>query len=939
MNSWHGADYLLFPPQPTTDWSAAVLASDEQRTEPSAVISKVPYSGTDTPLQMRITQAAPGSHYSSVSQGAPSAATGQAVSVNPLTYAQTLRNMAAPAPDTGNSDNKGRRVVQQNLIRLQHALQSGAWIPGQGHLPVTAVAWDIGRQMDSYFRNLLAELAMVHEPLERCLRVSVCVSTLVQKYNCLNDDVAFNYLKTCFGALFLQTLQPCIAAIKSQATAGYARDYFEVLHFALNFCQYCPDSVAPEGVGIGSEISTLLNNMIEVELDYLRYTLAFHRRGEDFWLICGLNQLLAAKGLFRRLGLISEQTAQACLQQLQVLEHALQQPDRASLDFPHKFDLLIAAGDLQAVSTLLAAHNGVYPFQERLVYEILKYECLNVVADHWQVISIEQQLAQLLGLNLFTKTYRPFIASHFFLFHQVRLLLSDLVDRLLTRHKTKISHHEKRLEVEAIISELATAELLSDHCLSLWRDYRQSVLPVEDSLAGLSSRDGIALFKTIAERLSAKTRTNEDYQQSANELRRWIINEHILTSMNQGMRLVRELRALRHRLYLHFFHKIITDGFVVNKNDLTDYHRVIEVMDQHRKECLKNQAMVFLLKDDRHRCDWQQIACRAWGKLICTLREKIKQKQAISEAEFDDVLSLSEVSPVVEHGLTRVDLKRLVIDVFKAAVFQPDIIQVSHYKLQRLAYWVLAIVEMDPVKCVDSAGHNGAIRKRIAGYFDFVRQKHKLANRMLPSLPREVLRILDGKPALSRFSGHPARANGTEQIGGEKGAMVHSEAVSTQPVDSFHESLLDCLPLCIVKQGDYRGLEENMRRISIVLLDILNRSVTDYESITKSELDCIDLCLTNIAPWFQKLCSQKESQIFFNELSNLTKSDSDSNKIHQAFTMLITSRMQQGDIAGVTNIVCIQQGLYRVRAALGLTPIGRPACEQGCLIAFEKFAY
>ena len=916
MNSWHGADYRLFPSQPT-NWTAAVLASGEPRMEPSAVISKVPYTscGTDTPLQMRITQAAPGSHCSSVSQQA--AANSQAAAVNPLTYAQTLKNMDATAPDTGCSDIKGRRVVQQNLIRLQYALQSGAWIPGHGHLPVSAEAWDIGRQMDSYFRNLLAELATVQEPLERCLRVSVCVSTLVQKYNCLNDDVAFNYLKTCFGALFLQTLQPCIAAIKSQATAGYARDYFEVLHFALNFCQYYPDPVAPEGVGIGSEISTMLNNMIEIELDYLRYTLAFHRRGEDFWLICGLKQLLAAEGLFRRLGLISEQTAQACLQRLQVLEHALKKPFQAGLGFPHKFDLLIAAGDLQAVSSLLAAQSGVYPFQERLVYEILKYECLKVVADHWQVISIEQELAQLIGLHLFTRTYRPFIASHFFLFHQVRLLLSDLVVLLLTSHKTKISHHEKRLEVEAIINELATAELLSDQCLSLWRDYRQHVVPVEDSLAGVTSRDGIALFKAIAERLSAETRTDEDYQQSANDIRRWIINEHILTSMNQGMRLVRELRALRHRLYLHFFHKIITDGFVTNKNDLTDYHRVIEVMDQHRKECLKNQAMVFLLKDDRHRCDWQQIACRAWGKLICTTREKINQGQAVSEAEFDDVLSLSEVSPVVEHGLTRVDLKRLVIDVFKAAVFQPDIIQVSHYKLQRLAYWILAIVETDPVKCVDSSGHNGAIRKRIANYFEFVRQKHKLANRMLPSLPREILRILDGKPALSRFSDRSTRASGAEQNGGEK-----TVTTVLRPVDSFHESLLDCMPLCIVKQDDYRRLEDSMRRISIVLLDILNRSVTDYQAITKKELDCIDLCLTNIAPWFQNFCSQKESRFFFNELSNLTKPDSDSNKIHQAFTMLITSRMQQGDIAGVTNIVCIQQGLYRVRAALGLTPIG-----------------
>lgn len=918
MNSWQSADYLLFPPQPTIDWTAAVLPAAGQKPEKLAVVSKVPVgsASADTPLQMRIAHLAPGSLYSSVSQGALPAANSQPESVKPLTYAQTLKSSNAIVQDTGCSDTGGRRVFQQNLVRIQNALHVGAWIPGHWQLPVNAMAWDIGRQMDSFCRLLKADLERVHDPLERCLRVSVCLSTLVQKYNCLNNGVALNYLKSCFGALFHQTLQPCIAAIKAQATAGNARDYFEVLHLILNFFQYYPVYAEPEGENIRSEITLMLESMIEIELDYLRYTLGFRRRGEVIWLICGLKQLLAAKGLIRRVRLISDEAAQACLHQLQVLESALQQPDLARLDSPNKIDLLIAGGDIKTSSELLAAESGVYPFQERLLYEILKNECLKVVANQCQAVSFEQELAQLIGLNLFARTYRAFMGSHYFLLNQVRLILSDLVARMLTWHKAKISHHEKRQKAEAIISELAGCDMLSDQCLSLWQAYRHTVLPVEESLAGVTSRDGLALFKSIADRLSANTCTDEDYQQSANQIRRWVKNENIIHGMSQGPRLIQELNTLRHRLYLYFFHRIFVDGFIINKHDSIDYQRVIEVMDQHREHCLKNQDMLFLLKNEHHLQDWEDVACRAWGKLICTVRKRLLERQTVNEAELDDILSLSKVSPFVEHVTTRVELKKMVIEVFKTAVREPEILQVSRYKLQRLAYWALAVAEADPPKYDDSSWRNNGLRKKIGVYFEFVRQQYKMSNRTIPPLHPEVERMLAGRSPLYRDTIK------LDQIGQEQMvAPVYKTAVSVPTVTVCHESLLDYLPLCIIKKDSYRRLEDSFGRISIVLANILNQGVINYEDIAKKELDSIDLCLANLAPWFQNFCSQKECKKFSDELIKLTKSDADSNNIHQAFDRLIADRIRQGNIAGAANIICVQQGLYRVRTALGLPAI------------------
>ena len=918
MNNWQSADYLLFPPQPTIDWTAAVLPAAGQKPEQSTVVSKVPVgsASADTPLQMRIAHLAPGSPYSSVSQGALSAANSQPESVKPRTYAQTLKSSNAIVQDTGGSGIKERWVFQQNLVRIQNALHAGAWIPSHWLLPVNAMTWNIGRQMDSYCRKLQAELVTVHDPLERCLRVSVCLSSLVQRYNCLNNGVALNYLKSCFGALFHQTLQPCIAAIKAQATAGNARDYFEVLHLILNFFQYYPVYVEPEGENIRSEITLMLESMIEIELDYLRYALGFSRRGEVIWLICGLKQLLAAKGLIRRVQLISDETARTYLQQLQVLESVLQKFDLARHDSPNRIDLLIAGGDTKTSSELLTAESGVYPFQERLLYEILKNECLKVVAMQRQAVSFEQELAQLIGLNLFARTYRAFIGSHYFLLSQVRLLLSDFVARMLTWHKTKISHHEQRQEVEAVISELAGCGMLSDQCLLLWQAYRHTVLPVEESLAGVTSRDGLALFKSIADRLSTKTCTDEDYQQSANQIRRWVKNENIIHGMCQGPRLIRELNTLRHRLYLYFFHRIFVDGFIINQCDLIGYQRVIEVMDQHRERCLKNQDMLFLLKDEHQLQDWEDIACRAWGKLICTVRKRLLERQTVNEAELDDILSLRKVSPFVEHVATRVELKKMVIDVFKTAVREPDILQVSHYKLQHLAHWALAVAEADPPKFDDSSWRNDGVRKKIGVYFEFVRQQYKISNRTAPPLHPEVERMLTGRSPLYRVTFK------LDQIGEEQVvAPVYKTAVSAPPVNAHHESLLDCLPLCIIKKDSYRRLEDSFGRISVILFHILNQGVINYEDIAKKELDSIDLCLANLAPWFQNFCSQKECKNFSDELIKLTRPDTDSNNIHRAFVRLIANRIQRGDIAGASNIICVQQGLYRVRTALGLPAI------------------
>ncbi len=905
MNCQLPSDYRLFPSQPATDWTAAVLelaASKPDRLNPEPRGAAV----GDTPIQMRTMQAVPQNHCRGINQGVSQPDVNcQSWSAESLSCSKTQKS-AEGARYIGTEE---RLAYQKNLVRIQNALRRGIWTPDHKHLSASASAEVWTRQMDSYLRNLQVVLTAVHEPLERCLRVVVCISTLAQKYNCQDDSSAADYLTSCFGIVFCQTFRPCLAAIKAQAAVGYTHDYFDVCHFILDFLQRYPELLVSDWENARGEIKATLNGLVESELDYLQYAVGFPRRGEDALLVGELKQLLGVADFSRPLQLANDQGAY--WQKLQVLEIAMQKQCSANPGFPHQIDLLIAGGDLKITSDFLAARGGDYPLQTRLVYEILKQEYSRVMMAH-QVVSLDQALARLFALNLSVRIYQQFINSHFLLFHHIRTLLSDIVIQLLTCYKVKICHHEKRREAEVVVNDLANYQMLSDQCLSLWRSYQQSAVPIEDSLVGMTSRDGLALFKDATKRLSNLNRTHGDYQQAALDIRRWVISENILPSMHQGERLVRMMKLLKKKLCCYFFHEIFIDGYAKSKHDFDDYRKIIKVMDKHRKKCLENQAFLYLLKDIYHFEDWQHMACRAWGKLISDLRVSIFHGEIISEEKIDDVLSLSIISPSVAHHLTRVDLKKLTIELFKAVVSQPGIVQVSYYKLHCLAKWVLAIVDAGPAKNDQELWCNNTVRKTVSAYINTVYPRREANDLEAFFLPQQMGRVnLFKTPVYNIYQQWQAITHEVELNGSQD-----------QPMASYQSSLLDCMPLSIVSRDEHNRLYDSLVRIGMILDDILERNVTHYGGVAKNDLDRIDLCLVNLAPWFRQFRAQRECNSFAGRLAGLTRSDGRDTGIHQTFTELVFNRVQLGDISGAVNIICVQQALYRIRVALGLPAIG-----------------
>lgn len=903
MNCQQRSDYRLFPSQPTTDWTAAVLDLAEPKPDRLNAEPRGTAVG-DTPIQMRTMQAVPQNHCRGINQGVSQTDVNcQSWPAESLACSNT-RKSAEGAKYIGTEE---RLAYQKNLVRIQNALRRGIWAPDHGHLSVSAGAKVWARQMDGYLGNLQVELTAVPEPLERCLRVVVCITTLAQKYNCQDDSSAADYLTSSFGIVFCQTLRLCLAAIKAQATVGYARDYFDVCHFIMDFLQRYPELLVSDWENARGEIKATLNGLIETELDYLQYTVGFPRRGEYGWLVGELKQLLRVADFYRTLQLANDQ--ETYWQKLQALEISMQKQCSANPGFPHQIDLLIAGGNLKIASDFLAARGGDYPLQTRLVYEILQQEYSQVVMSR-QAVGLDQALAKLFVLNLSVKIYQQFISSHFLLFHHIRTLLSDIVIQLLTCHKAKIGHHEKRREAEVVLNELANCRMLSDQCLSLWRSYQQSAVPIEDSLVGMTSRDGLALFKDVTRRLSNLNRTHDDYQRAAQDIRRWVISENILPSMNQGERLVRMMKLLKKKLCCYFFHEIFIDGFVRSKYDFDGYRKIIKVMDKHRKKCLENQAFLFLLKDMHHFEDWQHMACRAWGKLISDLRVNIFHGEIISEKMIDDVLSLGIISPSVVHHFTRIDLKKLTIELFKEVVRQPVIIQVSYYKLHCLAKWVLAIVDAEPAKNYEELWRNNAVRKTVSIYINTVYAGREATDLETFFLPQQMGRVDLFKTPVN-------------DIYRQWQAIMHEvEGSQDQPMASYQSSLLACMPLSIISRDEHNRLYDSLVRVGMILDDILARNVTHYGGVAKKDLDRIDLCLANLAPWFRQFCTQKECNSFAGRLTGLTKLDCCDRGIHLAFAELVVNRIRLADISGAVNIVCVQQALYRIRAALGLPAIG-----------------
>ncbi|MFK0573080.1 hypothetical protein [Endozoicomonas sp.] len=659
--------------------------------------------------------------------------------IKPVSYAEKLKKVSTRKnldPDIARSNDqkkiKERLCNHQNIIRIQAALQSNCLIP-----PEAPRALEKGfiEQIALYHKNLEIQLDKIKDPIERCLRVTACIEHLHHKLDCKNNSTHFKKLRLSFESIYEDTLHPCITAIRTQASPGYAKEYFEVLQQSIIYFNYYPYHRSDDSNEIRHEIQLTLTGIIESELEYLQFTLSFPQRGDNRWAINRIKWTLGEGGPAWKFEFIDNMKRKKYLQRVESLEKSLSQTDSVNYNFGHKVDFLIASGDLNPASDILADHQGRDPFQERLLCQILKSEFDKVLPEHHPEKSVEQELALLRALYIFRKTYHPFISNNHLLLKDTQSLLSAVTVRILTIHEEKINNHKKKPEIEKIINELVHNKTVSDQCISLWRNFRNDIVDIEDSLAGMTSHDAFELFKKTLKKLEARSASNDDFQSAAREIKRWAINDKALQAMDKGDDLIKILRTLKQKLYIHYFHKIFQDGKPQAKYTPSDYNRMSERMNQHRENCIRNQELLYLLKDDQQRNNWRLNACKAWGKTIRSIRNKIHHSQVICEREIDQLLQLNSISPNVEFGLTRVDLKKLTIDIFKSAVQAPHLVQVSHEKLQALSNWVLAILNTGKQNISVVMGRDSEIRESISTYRAHLRQKTLKEPQPLPFVP------------------------------------------------------------------------------------------------------------------------------------------------------------------------------------------------------------
>ncbi|WP_066018147.1 hypothetical protein [Endozoicomonas atrinae] len=651
-------------------------------------------------------------------------------SSKPISYVEKLT--ATPVFRSLESTGQSAQVKVRNEhgrleshIRINEAIQRGDWHPPLLEELKLKPKCHFSQKVNTYLKYLQNVLKGVTEPIEACIRVTSCINYLQEMLRPDEND-NFNLLRLKFESIYKLTLHPCIVEIRKQAKPGLAKEYFEVLHQAINIFHFHPFHRKAPSDEVRAEIRNTLTTMIQSELDYLSYAAKLSNRCDNHWAITRLQWTLGEGGPARRFDFLRPDKRKQYLANVASIEKEQSQAsvalqDRASV--PEKIhlntqeiDSIIASGYLEKAADFLSAHRGKFHMQERLLCQILKYELDKVLETFTQEKNRENDLSLLAALYSFRKTFRRFIPINYFLNKDTQSLLSAVVVRVLSSHITIITPPDRKLKIERMIQELINNTTMTDQCISLWRKFQHGEIVLEDSLEGMTSYDAFQALIRISRRLSSEPAVDNDFLIAAQEIRVWALNEQTVRKMNDGIRLSKMLAALKHKLYLHFFHHIYKDGSMRKPRTLTEYNKVISKMDCHRKNCIENQKLLYLLKDDKQRKSWQLIACQAWGQYICNLRKKIFRSECISDQDISNLLLLKGISPDIDLGFTRVDFKKLAIDIFNSAVKTPHLVQISHDRLQALSGWVLALLDTEPKDIPAAMKRNEEVKTSISAY-------------------------------------------------------------------------------------------------------------------------------------------------------------------------------------------------------------------------------
>ena len=538
---------------------------------------------------------------------------------------------------------------------------------------------DIGKQKEAliYAINQLKDNIKAKEnSILNALKVIVFIE---KTYFALNakaksNTTIFSFFRCNIDEVYKSVLIDFLYTMKNIANSGFEKDYFDIFNKILNKFSYYPFNKRPSADGIKGEIVLVINKMIESEVNYLNYAGCF-KRGIDSisyykktmqWFL-GFDKPRSAALL--KYDIISEQDQKTLSQKICMIDNF---KNRKLTDT----DELIKNDDLLGALHKIDGSLQEYPFQVRLISSILKNELDKVAEFDKNNVSFFQDLSILQGLYGFYLQYSILEKVGSYLFEDLKRVMSAVVARMLKRNDDEWVKIGNKEEIENIIESLVANKIVSDFCVSLWRNYKR----IETTSENITGFDGFVAIEKLNELLDSRCEDDLVIKASIKENRWWFENKALAAKMDNGEELFKKIDHARHTIYIRFFSDLFAFFKKMEGKNIIDK---VEMISDKKAKIKGLSDILFVLQDDKQRQIFKKRTYMAWEKSINSMISDIGI--AVTNDNIKDFLCIKEVLPANLNSVFSKKIREFIGLCFSsnsASTLMPsNIIELSSFSL------------------------------------------------------------------------------------------------------------------------------------------------------------------------------------------------------------------------------------------------------------------
>lgn len=520
--------------------------------------------------------------------------------------------------------------------------------------------------------------------IQTCLFIVEQVSALKKALSGDRKETNFKYIENALGEKISQALSFFSQDISILASKNMAEQYMKKINDVFNIFHLLPN--AKKTTELRKDISEMYKQLINAELNYLEYRTRFKENDGIISTINQLQQVITDKTPCEYHRFLEPNVRNKFLKKNNSLKKKKPCKADSPLTYGNEIDQAISKGEFKQADHLLGSTKNPHRHPIRRLGSLLTTDLDRILAPSKQNkgISTPQDIELFHELVLFARSYPAMTKNYAPLNKSVFTILSEVSTRLM------ISSDFKTMDSGSVFKAMKTLpdiNLLSNQVGMKWEELNnKKVTNVKNNASKLTDETVDTAINSIFKFLPEQNKPlPEQLEKAVHLVKPLVESKDQIGLLSFGKKHTTRLNNICHRLYIHLFSDIFQAlADCRTKFGAKNYDKQIQAMAQYKARCIKNQALIFALKDEDARNNWKLSAAKAWGQSVTAFQKKT----VITDKDVDDLLSLKSIASDMRCHNTRCRLKVALIHLFKKAKNTPENVKVSVQKLIDLASWL-----------------------------------------------------------------------------------------------------------------------------------------------------------------------------------------------------------------------------------------------------------